>query len=66
MACYLVQGGEVEVVPELQIDVLSVLRVFRVVEGVGGYEDILHEVLGHSVVCHNYNKSMHYESLSLL
>lgn len=63
------EGGEVEVVPELQVDVLSMLRVFWVVEGVGRYEDILHEVLGHSIVCHNYiSESImnHYHSFDFL
>jgi hypothetical protein len=43
-----VQGGVVEIVAQLEVDVLAVLRVFRVGEGVRGDEYPLHEAVGHS------------------
>lgn len=47
---YFFEGGEVEVVAELQVDVLAVLGVLGVGEGVRGEEGAVHEGFGHAAV----------------
>lgn len=42
------------------------LWIFWVVEGVRRYEDILHEVLRNSIVCHNYISQAHHKQTSFL
>ena len=48
----LLESVVVEIVFELEVDIFAMLRVFRIVKVMRGNEDVFHEVLGDSVVCH--------------
>jgi hypothetical protein len=47
-----VKGGKVEIVSKLHIDVVAVLGVLGIVEGMRSHEDIPHEVLRNPVIGH--------------
>lgn len=49
---YFFEGGEVEVVAELQVDVFAMLGVFWIGEGVRGEEGAIHECLGDATEGH--------------